>query len=107
MKKYKLAESGDRGWFVGHFDRAVWKTDLFEVAYMFNPKDDVSDAHVHKIAKEISLIASGHVVANGEHFRAGDIFEVDPGEELTCVYLEDTVTVCVKMPSAANDKYYI
>jgi len=107
MRRYKLSESGDRGWFVGAFDRAVWKTDLFEVAYMFNPKDDVSEPHVHKIAKEISLIATGHVVANGEHFVSGDIFEVDPGEELTCVYLEDTVTVCVKMPSVPNDKYYI
>ena len=62
MKRYKLSESGDRGWFVGAFDRAIWKTDLFEVAYMFNPKGDMSESHVHKIAKELSLIVKGHVI---------------------------------------------
>ncbi|CAB4129323.1 hypothetical protein UFOVP112_421 [uncultured Caudovirales phage] len=107
MKKYKLSESGDRGWFIGAFDRAVWKTDQFEVAYMFNPKGDISPKHLHKVAKELSLIVSGHVIANGEHFTAGEIFEVMPGEELYCEYLEDTVTVCVKTPSILNDKYYI
>lgn len=107
MRRFNLSESGERGWFVGAFDRAVWKTDQFEVAYMFNPKGDISDRHYHKIAREISLIASGHVVANGEHFRAGEIFEIEPGEELTCEYLEDTITVCVKTPSVLNDKYYV
>jgi len=99
MKKYKLSEAGDRGWFVGNFDRAVWRTPMFEVAYMFNHKGDVSPTHVHKIGRELSLIASGHVVANGEHFTAGELFEIDPNEELYCEYLEDTITVCVKTPS--------
>ena len=66
MKRHKLSDSGDRGWFIGAFDRAIWRTADFEVAYMFNPKGDVSATHYHKQAREISLIASGHVVANGE-----------------------------------------
>ncbi len=106
MKTYKLADSGERGWFIGAFDRAIWRTDAYEVSYQFNPKGDTSPRHLHKKAKEISLITAGHVVANGEHFRTGDLFEIDPGEELYCEYLEDTYTVCVKEPSVLGDKYY-
>ena len=40
MKRFKLSESGDRGWFIGAFDRAIWKTDAYEVSYQFNPKGD-------------------------------------------------------------------
>jgi hypothetical protein len=107
MRRFKLSESGDRGWFIGAFEKAIWKTADFEVAYMFNPKGDISAAHYHKQAREISLIASGHVIANGEHFTSGELFEIVPGEELTCEYLEDTITVCVKTPSVPQDKYYV
>jgi quercetin dioxygenase-like cupin family protein len=107
MKRHRLSESGDRGWFIGAFDRAVWKTPDFEVGYMFNPKGDVSPKHYHKEAKELSLIASGRVIANGEEFGPGDMFEIDPGEHLYCEYLEDTITVCIKTPSCPQDKYYV
>jgi hypothetical protein len=107
MKRHKLSESGDRGWFIGAFDRAVWQTDAYEVSYQFNPQGDTSPRHVHRVAKELSLITQGHVVANGEHFRTGDMFEIDPGEELYCEYLEDTYTVCIKQPSVLGDKYYV
>jgi hypothetical protein len=107
MKKFKLSESGDRGWFIGAFDKAIWKTDAFEVSYQFNPKGDVSELHVHKVANELSLITQGHVVANGEHFTVGDIFTIDPNEQLYCEYLEDTYTICVKMPSVLGDKYLL
>lgn len=107
MKRFKLSDSGDRGWFVGAFDRAIWRTDDFEVGYMFNPAGDISPAHYHQEVKEISLIATGRVLANGEEFGPGDIFEIEPGESLHCEYLEDTVTVCVKTPSRPQDKYYV
>lgn len=107
MKKYRLSDSGDRGWFVGDFDRAVWKTPDFEVGYMFNPQGDISPTHYHQEVREISLIASGRVLANGEEFGPGDIFEIEPGEHLLCEYLEDTITVCVKTPSRPQDKYYV
>jgi len=107
MQKFKLSESGDRGWFVGSFDRAVWKTEDFELSYTFNPKGDVSPRHYHKIARELSLITQGHVVVNGEHFYTGDIFIFEPGEENEAYYEEDTYTVCLKAPGAPNDKYYV
>jgi mannose-6-phosphate isomerase-like protein (cupin superfamily) len=107
MIRHKLSESGERGWFVGAFDRAVWRTDDFEVGYMFNPQGDISPAHYHREVRELSLIASGRVLANGEEFGPGDIFEILPGESLHCEYLEDTITVCVKTPSRPQDKYYV
>lgn len=107
MKRYRLADSGDRGWFIGDFDKAIWKTDTFEVAFMTNVKGDQSKPHYHKIAREISLIIKGHVLVNGEEFRDGDMFEFLPGEAVeSCIYLEDTWTLCVKEPSAQMDKYY-
>lgn len=107
MLKYKLSEAGDRGWFVGPFERAVWWTINFEVAYQFNAKGEVSPKHYHKVAKELNLITRGHVVVNGEHFKDGDIFSVDRGEATEAVYMEDTWTVCIKAPGEPNDKYYI
>lgn len=106
MKKYRLEDSGERGWFIGAFDRAIWRTDLYEVSYQFNPKGDTSPRHLHRVAKEISLITAGHVKANGQDFKAGDLFEIEPGEELFCEYMEDTYTVCIKEPSVLGDKYY-
>ena len=107
MKQYRLCESGDRGWFIGAFDRAVLKTDQFEVSYQFNPAGDISVAHYHKIAREINLIASGKCLINRVLLTSGDIVEIDPMEVLEAKYLEDTFTVCVKLPSVLGDKYLI
>jgi hypothetical protein len=107
MKRYQLKDSGFNGWFIGTFEKAIWKTESFEVSYQFCKKGEVSEKHKHKIAKELSLIAYGKVLANGQEFVTGELFEVDPGEELVCEYLEDTYTVCVKIPSVLNDKYYV
>jgi hypothetical protein len=60
---------------------------------------------VHRIATEITLIASGHVVMNGRSFGAGDIVILEPGEPADFCATEPTVTVVVKLPSVANDKY--
>ena len=107
MKKFKLSEAGDRGWFIGAFDRAIWRTDAFEVSYQFNPKGDTSHAHLHKVARELSLITQGRVIANGVEMGPGDLFEILPNEVLHCEYLEDTYTICVKEPSVLGDKYYV
>ena len=107
MKRHRLNESGDRGWFIGAFNKAIWKTTNFEVGYMFNHKGTISPKHIHKKARELSLITSGCVIANGERFGPGYMFEIMPGEELHCEYIEDTTTVCVKSPSVPVDKYYV
>lgn len=107
MKRFKQSESGERGWFVGAFDRAVYKTNLFEVAHGFNTAGEVSPTHYHRLATEINLITSGCVEVNGELFRTGEGFIMEPGDTCECKYIEDTYTLCIKTPSILGDKYYI
>jgi len=105
MKQFRLSDSGDRGWFVGQFDRAVFRTDVCEVAYQFNHKGEKSSPHTHKIATEINLIASGCVSINGIQFTQGDIIILEPNDICACEYLDNTYTVVVKIPGVLNDKY--
>jgi hypothetical protein len=107
MKQSRLSESGDRGWFIGQFERAVFKTNACEVAYQFNHKGEKSSPHTHKIATEINLITSGCVSINGRLFTQGDIVIMEPNDICTCKYYEDTHTVVVKVPGVLNDKYLI
>lgn len=107
MKKFKHNESGDRGWFVGQFDRAVFKTDACEVAYQYNQKGEYCAPHTHQIATEINLITCGRVIMSGQEFEAGDIIIMEPGDVCECEYLEDTYTVVVKVPGVLDDKYLL
>lgn len=107
MKKFHQRESGERGWFIGDFDKAVYKTTALEAAFQHNFKGERSEAHYHKIATEISLITSGMVKVNGEIFTAGQGCIFEPGDVCKCEYLEDTTTMVVKVPGPMNDKYYV
>lgn len=107
MKTFKLSESGDRGWFVGQFEKAVFKTDILEAALQFNEKDTYSPRHYHKVATEINLIVSGKAKYNDIVVEAGNGIIVYPGEESLCYYLEDTETMVIKIPGVLNDKYVI
>jgi hypothetical protein len=107
MKKFKQSEAGERGWYIGAFDGAVFKTDLFEVSHVMDRAGTHSPKHVHKIATEINLITSGRLLVNGEEFSAGEGFIFEPGESCEVDYLEDTWTLVVKTPSVPSDKYYI
>ena len=106
-KKFHLREAGDRGWFVGNFDRSVHKTEACEAAFQTNYKGEVSKAHYHKIATEINLITRGLVRINGEIYTAGQGIILYPGDVATCEYLEDTDTFVVKVPGALDDKYLV
>ena len=107
MKKLKLSESGDRGWFVGDFDRAVHRTKDYEVCYQTNSQDYPTDDHYHKVITEIQLVVRGCLVVNGEEFHAGEICVLEPGEEYRSYYLEPTDVVAVKFPSVPDDKYLL
>jgi hypothetical protein len=107
MKRFLHSDSGDRGWFVGQFERAVFKTSACEVAYQTNLAGEHGPAHTHKIATEINLITSGRVRVSGEEFVAGQGFVMEPGDVCTCDYLEDTTTVVVKVPGVLGDKYLV
>jgi hypothetical protein len=107
MERYRLDESGDRGWFIGNFDRSVFKTEACEVSYMTNFAGELHDAHYHKIATEIHLVVRGRLRVNDAIFEAGEICVIAPMEVSVSEYLEDTDSVVIKIPGHLNDKYFV
>jgi hypothetical protein len=95
------------GWFVGDFDPVGLRTAACEVACKHYQAGAHETAHVHRIATEITLIASGRVTMNGRMLTAGDIVIIEPGEATDFTALDATTTVVVKLPSVAGDKYPI
>lgn len=106
MQRYKLSECGDRGWFIGNFDGAIFRTKDFEVTYQKNPRGQTA-SHIHKIVHEITLIISGCQICNGEMFGPGDICILEPGDISQIEYLEETEVVTIKTPSIPSDKHYL
>ena len=103
----KHARLGDMtgGWFVGDFEPSCLRTAACEVACKHYEAGAAEPRHVHRVAAELTLIASGSVVMNGTSFKAGDIIILEPGEPADFRTLEKTTTVVVKMPSVGGDKY--
>ena len=95
------------GWMVGDFEPTCVKTSACEVACKHYEAGAVGAAHVHRIAVEVTLIASGRVTMNGRTFSSGDIIVLEPGDATDFRALENTTTVVVKMPSVAGDKYLV
>lgn len=93
------------GWIVGDFSPTCLRTPAMEVACKHYPAGAREDAHVHRVATEVTLIASGRARMNGREFCAGDIVILEPGEATDFVAVEATTTVVVKAPSVAGDKY--
>ena len=93
------------GWLVGDFEPSCLRTTACEVACKQYAAGDQEAAHVHRIASEVTLIASGRVRMNGRELSAGDIVILDPGEVTDFTAIEPTTTVVVKMPSVVGDKY--
>lgn len=106
MIKTTLEECGDRGWFIGNFPRAVFKTDKFEVCYQINERQQTA-SHYHAQAHEITLVISGSSLVNGQLMKPNDIFVLEPGEYSQIEYLELTEVVTIKTPSVPNDKHYL
>ena len=52
MQLFKLSDSGDRGWFIGDFPNAIYKTSDFELCYKLCPRGHV-ESHYHKEITEI------------------------------------------------------
>lgn len=94
-----------RGWIVGNFNPTVYSTEACEVAIKTYKQNDFEEKHHHKIAVEITMIISGKVKMNNVEFGAGDIITIEPNESTDFLVLEDTITCCVKIPGALNDKY--
>ncbi len=93
------------GWMVGDFDPSCYRTAACEVACKHYAEGASEPAHIHRIATEITLVASGRVRMNGREFQAGDIVVLAPGEATDFRALSAATTVVVKLPSVAGDKY--
>jgi hypothetical protein len=106
MKSYRLNDMKG-GWFAGNFTPTCLQTDAFEVACKKYSAGAHEKRHVHRVATEITLIAVGRVIMNGQTFGNGDIVLLEPGEESDFQVLEDTLTVVVKTPSVIGDKYLV
>jgi hypothetical protein len=104
MQAYELSKMVG-GWFIGHFQPVAVSTDQFEVAIKHYRAGDKEQRHHHKVAWEITAIASGAVRMCGQVFEKGAIVHLAPGESADFEALEDTITVVVKSPSVAGDKY--
>ena len=92
------------GWFVGAFIPTAYPTEACEVSYKVHPKGRRWGWHYHRVVTEINLLVRGKMRLQGRELNAGDIFTLVPYEVADPVFLEDCEIVCVKMPSAGNDK---
>lgn len=106
MKSYNLNQMM-KGWFVGKFQPTSLNTDACEVAFKRYKAGDSEAAHYHKVATEVTMIASGKVLMCGKEWGAGSILVLAPGDIADFQVIEDTDTVVVKIPSIANDKYLV
>lgn len=104
MKTEKL-ENMVRGWLVGNFDPAVYKTSDVEFAVQQFPAGSYEDWHFHKIATEITVIVNGQAEMNGTPYSAGDIIVIEPNEGTDFRAITDTTTAVLKIPGTLNDKY--
>lgn len=105
--RHRRLEEMVGGWFVGDFEPTVLRTTGCEVACKHYEAGAHEPAHVHRVATELTLIASGSVQMGGRTFVAGDIVVLEPGEPTDFTALEATTTVVVKLPSVAGDKYLV
>lgn len=104
MKVFRLKDMKG-GWFVGNFVPTSLKTSDCEVACKRYIKGDSEEAHVHRVATEVTVIVDGLVRMNGVTYESGDIIVLEPGDGTDFQALEDTTNVVVKVPSVAGDKY--
>lgn len=94
-----------KGWFVGDFSPVAYRSSDTEVGVKKYAAGDREDEHHHKVATELTLVVSGEVCMLGQIWRAGDIITIEPGEATAFEALTDAITVVVKLPSIAGDKY--
>jgi mannose-6-phosphate isomerase-like protein (cupin superfamily) len=94
-----------KGWFVGPFTPTAFHTEQFECAIKRYAAGEREAAHVHKVATEFTVIVEGRVRMNGREYGRDAIVEIQPGQATDFEALADTITVVVKVPAAAGDKY--
>lgn len=97
-------ENFNRGWFIGNFDPAIYKTREFEVGILTHTKGEEWKAHYHT-SIEINYIIQGQMLMHGKLLQQGDVFVMEPYEVADPQFLTDCVVVVVKAPSVPGDKF--
>jgi len=90
---------------VGNFNPTILPSNDVEVAIKHYKAGDHESSHHHKVATELTAIVSGRVRMSGEEIGPGEIVTIDAGQSTDFTALTDAVTVVVKMPCVAGDKY--
>jgi mannose-6-phosphate isomerase-like protein (cupin superfamily) len=103
MKTGKLKDSV-AGWYIGNFEKAIYKTKGLEVSFKVHKKDEVWPWHYHEHLDEINLLIRGSMTIQGKKLSPGDVFILEPMEIADPVFHEDCEVVCVKVPNFTNDK---
>jgi len=88
-----------KGWFVGNFAPTAFCTGEAEVAVKPHCAGDYEGHHMHKVARELTLIPDGEVKISGMRYKYGDIVLIEPGEVTDFKAITDVTTVVVKVPS--------
>jgi dTDP-glucose pyrophosphorylase len=96
-----------RGWIIGNFEPSIFKRTDYEVAIMNKSKDEKLDFHYHKEAIEYNVFVKGAMEINGKHLTQGQFFVLDKNQISCPIFHEDSIVICVKVPSAPYDKYSI
>lgn len=105
MKKAHI-DNFIKGWFVGNFEPSLLKEN-FEVGFHQHKAGEFHQDHFHKRSTEINLVVEGEIKINGEVFKVGDIFVLEPYEISQCQYLTDVKLVVVRNLSDSNDKFEV
>jgi hypothetical protein len=98
-------EEFTKGWLVGDFEPALFKTKDIEVGIKYYKAGDKEEKHYHKVATEYSIILYGTVSMLNQTFKQGQIVTVLPDVENKFECLEDACIVVIKTPSVIGDKY--
>lgn len=96
-----------KGWVIGNFEPNIIKTKDFEIAIKKYNSGDVESPHIHKIAREITVIVSGVFNMNNKIIKEGDIIDLESNKPSSFKCLETGYNVVIKIPSVKNDKYIL
>ena len=104
--EYKISEM-TRGWCIGNFIPAVYRTTDFELGILSHKAGERWPFHIHDQIEEYNYLFKGKMLINGIVFSAGETFYFPKGHLACPLFLEDCIIVCVKVPSIPTDKRII
>ena len=106
MQKIKLSETGERGWFIGAFEKAAIHSSDFELALADWPVGPIP-VHYHSKSVEAVVIITGRCIVQGIEFGPNEMFILEAGDLNDSNFLEPTKLLAIKIPAGANDKILI